>query len=67
MTGDALSYTKWDAGEPSAADMDGTREDYLLLWYRANNATWSYNDMRNDPIAVAPGYRGRLAYICQYD
>ena len=67
VTGDALSYTKWDAGEPSAADMDGTREDYLLLWYRANNATWSYNDMRNDPIAVAPGYRGRLAYICQYD
>ncbi len=67
VTGDALTYTKWDKGEPSAVDMDGTREDYLLLWYRANNDAWFYNDMRNDPVAVAPGYRGKLAYICQYD
>ena len=47
-------------------DMDGTREDYLLLWYRKNQGTWSYNDMRNDPISVAASYRGKLAYICQY-
>ena len=57
----------WDRGEPSAMDMDGTREDYLLLWYRRNEGTWSYNDMRNDPVAVAYSYRGRLAYVCQYD
>ncbi len=67
VTGDALTYTKWDKGEPSAVDMDGTKEDYLLLWYRANIDTWCYNDMRNDPISVAPGYKGKLAYICQYD
>ena len=67
VTGDALSYTQWDKGEPSAVDMDGTREDYLLLWYRTNTQTWSYNDMRNDPISVAPGYKGKLAYVCEYD
>ncbi len=68
VTGDALSYTKWDKGEPSALDMDGTHEDYLLLWYRKNNNTWCYNDMRNDPISVASAtYSGHLAYICQYD
>lgn len=68
VTGDALSYTQWDKGEPSAKDMDGTREDYLLLWYRKNNGTWSYNDMRNDPISVARStYSGKLAYVCEYD
>ena len=67
VTGDALDYTVWDQGEPSAMDMDGTREDYLLLWYRRNEGTWSYNDMRNDPVSVAYSYRGRLAYVCQYD
>ena len=68
VTGDALTYTKWDKGEPSAQDMDGTREDYLLLWYRANTDIWCYNDMRNDPISVArASYSGNLAYICQYD
>ncbi len=62
VTGDALAYTKWDKNEPSAVDMDGTKEDYLLLWYRANNNTWTYNDMRNDPISVAAAtYRGKLA------
>ena len=68
VTGDALSYTKWDRNEPSAVDMDGTKEDYLLLWYRANNDTWTYNDMRNDPISVArTTYSGKLAYVCQYN
>ncbi len=68
VTGDALSYTKWDKNEPSAVDMDGTREDYLLLWYRKNTGTWSYNDMRNDPISVASAtYSGKLAYICEYN
>lgn len=68
VTGEALEYTVWDKGEPSALDQDGTREDYLLLWYRKNVGTWSYNDMRNDPISVVPKtYSGKLAYVCQYD
>lgn len=67
VTGDALDYTVWDQGEPSAVDMDGTKEDYLLLWHRRDLGTWSYNDMRNDPAAVAYSYHGRLAYVCQYD
>ena len=67
VTGEAMEYTVWDKGEPSAMDMDGTREDYLLLWYRKNLGTWSYNDMRNDPASVVASYRGKLAYICQYN
>ncbi len=68
VTGDALTYTKWDRNEPSAMDLDGTREDYLLLWYRANPGVWAYNDMRNDPISVArASYSGKLAYICEYN
>ena len=68
VTGDALTYTKWDKNEPSAVDMDGTREDYLLLWFRKNNGTWTYNDMRNDPISVAwSTYSGKLAYVCEYN
>ena len=66
VTGELMEYTVWDTGEPSAMDMDGTREDYLLMWYRKNLGTWSYNDMRNDPCAVAASYRGKLAYVCQY-
>ena len=68
VTGDALTYTKWDKNEPSAVDMDGTKEDYLLLWYRKNTATWCYNDMRNDPISVARAtYSGKLAYVCEFN
>ncbi len=68
VTGEEMSFSKWDTGEPSAIDMDGTREDYLLLWYRANRNSWTYNDMRNDPISVVPGtYMGKIAYVCQFD
>jgi len=67
VTGELLDYTVWDVDEPSAQDVDGTREDYLLMWYRKNQGVWKYNDMRNDPVAVAPSYRGKLAYVCQYD
>ena len=68
VTGDTLSYTVWDKNEPSALDSDGTREDYLLLWYRKNQGYWSYNDMRNDPVSVAARtYSGKLAYVCEYD
>ena len=68
VTGDTLDFTVWDVNEPSAMDADGTREDYLLLWYRKSAGTWSYNDMRNDPISVVPTtYSGKTAYVCQYD
>lgn len=68
VTGEAMNFSVWDAGEPSAIDADGTREDYLLLWYRAALGSWTYNDMRNDPISVIPAtYSGKVAYICQFD
>lgn len=68
VTGEKMSYFAWDEGEPSAQDADGTPEDYLLLWYRQREGTWTYNDMRNDPISVIPAtYSGKTAYICQFD
>lgn len=68
VTGETMSFARWDDGEPSAVDADGTREDYLLLWYRKQTQTWTYNDMRNDPISVIPAtYSGKVAYICQFD
>lgn len=68
VTGEEVEFFKWDSGEPSVQDADGTPESYLLLWYRANAGYWSYNDMRNDPISVLPRtYSGKTAYICQFD
>lgn len=68
VTGETMSFSAWDNGEPSAIDADGTREDYLLLWYREAQGTWTYNDMRNDPISVIPAtYSGKVAYVCQFD
>ena len=68
VTGDAMEYAAWDTNEPSAFDTDGTKEDYLLLWYRPKVNRWSYNDMRNDPVSLLPAtYGGKTAFICQYD
>ena len=68
VTGDEMEYTAWDLNEPSAHDTDGTPEDYLLLWYRPDRQSWSYNDMRNDPVSLLPGtYGGQTAYVVQYD
>ncbi len=68
VTGETVEFFKWDSGEPSVQDADGTPESYLLLWYRAAAGYWSYNDMRNDPISVLPRtYSGKTAYICQFD
>lgn len=68
VTGETVDFFKWDSGEPSVKDSDGTPENYLLLWYRTAAGQWSYNDMRNDPISVLPRtYSGKTAYICQFD
>ena len=65
VDGTKLGFTRWDAGEPSVMDLDGTREDYLLLWYRANRNSWCFNDMRNDPVSVVASYSGKIGYIFQ--
>ena len=65
VDGTKMNFTRWDAGEPSVMDLDGTREDYLLLWYRANQNRWCFNDMRNDPMSVVASYRGKIGYIFQ--
>lgn len=68
VTGEKVEFFKWDSGEPSVQDADGTPESYLLLWFRQALGEWTYNDMRNDPISVLPRtYSGKTAYICQFD
>ncbi|MBQ4042536.1 MAG: hypothetical protein IJD06_00955 [Clostridia bacterium] len=68
VDGEVMSYAVWDSGEPSAMDADGTREDYLLMWYRPAIGRWTFNDMRNDPISVIPAtYGGKTAYVCQFN
>lgn len=68
VTGEPMSYALWDTGEPSARDADGTREDYLLLWYRPAVGYWSYNDTRNDPVTRLPAtYWGKISYLVEYD
>ena len=68
VNGEPMSYARWDTGEPSAMDADGTREDYLLLWYRPAVGYWSYNDTRNDPVTRLPAtYWGKITYLVEYD
>ncbi|MBR4424789.1 MAG: hypothetical protein IKS66_02445, partial [Oscillospiraceae bacterium] len=68
VTGEPMSYARWDTGQPSAQDADGTAEDYLLLWYRPAVGYWSYNDTRNDPVSRLPAtYLGKICYLVEYD
>ena len=68
-----LTYTQylvmmalWDEGEPSFIDTgDGTEENYIMLW--KVNGRWCYNDSRNDPAGEFWGWRGRLAYVCEFE
>ena len=63
-----MDYAAWDTGEPSGTGSSGNSEDYVLLWDRANNGVWSYNDTVDDPVSLLPRtYRGRTAYVIEYD
>ena len=63
-----ISYYAWGKDEPSAADTDGTPENYGLLWKYGPRTGWIYNDSRNDPVSDFPAaYSGKIAYICEYE
>ena len=63
-----ISYYVWGKDEPSAADTDGTPENYGLLWKYGPRTGWIYNDSRNDPVSDFPAaYSGKIAYICEYE
>ena len=55
----------WANGEPSFIDGDGTSEDYLMLWN--HDGRWSYWDSQNDLAGKYFGWRGRIAYVCEFD
>lgn len=68
VTGELMDFARWDANEPSGTGSSGNSEDYVLLWDRANNGVWSYNDTVDDPVSLLPRtYRGCTAYVIQYD
>lgn len=57
--------TLWADGEPSFIDGDGAAENYILLWN--HDGRWSYWDSRNDIAGDFPGWRGRIAYVCELE
>jgi hypothetical protein len=67
VTGETFSYSKWCEGEPSRIDQDGTNEWYIMLWNVSSLGGWSWNDQRNDPAADVEYFKGRLAYVCEYE
>ncbi|MCL1828397.1 MAG: hypothetical protein FWG32_02760 [Oscillospiraceae bacterium] len=70
VTGEVVEFFAWGRGEPSFRDIDGTPENFLLLWNVnvGGETGWRYNDCRADPAADFPNfYSGRMAFVCEYD
>lgn len=70
ITGEDWTFDCWYPGEPSYLDNDSTLEEYLCLWhakYQGEEIGWTFNDQRNDIIAVLPTAAGKVGYICEYD
>ena len=68
VTGETMNYARWDTNEPSARDIDGTAEDYLIMWMSPTQNIWCFNDTRNDPASILPlRYNGYTCFICQFD
>lgn len=65
ITGETFEYTDWYSGEPSRVDRDGTPERYLCTWNL--NGAWSWNDQRNDVLAVVPSLSGSIGMVIEYD
>ncbi len=61
----------WLPGEPSynGEDAHGNEieEMYVDLFYRSADGRCYLNDVDNDIIAQAPGYKGKIGFICEYD
>ncbi len=70
INGEPVEFFLWDVNEPSGTDLDGTLENYLMLWkvsFDGRNTGWAYNDCRANPAAYKPSrFKGKIAVICQY-
>lgn len=60
-----LQMRLWGEGEPSYIDDTGVAENYLLLWN--HDGRWSYWDSIDDLAGNYPGWRGRVAYVCELE
>jgi serine/threonine protein kinase len=67
ITGEPFDYSIWCENEPSGRDLDGTAESYIMLWYIQRFGGWTWNDQRNDPLAIRPDFKGKLAYVCEFE
>jgi len=71
VTGEEITFFKWDVGEPSGTDRDGTAENYLMLWkisHPGYTGEWRYNDTRDNPVALRPAaYSGKIAFLITFD
>ena len=54
----------WLSGEPSYAD--GDIEEMVIIMF-CINGTWYFNDAPDDILAAVSEYKGKIAYICEYD
>lgn len=63
---DAEAYREyWLEGEPSYQSGD-SQERFVMMFYMSDQERWVWNDTSDDPLAEAPFYEGRIAYICEY-
>jgi hypothetical protein len=70
VNGEPVEFFRWDINEPSGKDLDGTEENYLMLWrvnFDGRTTGWAYNDCRLNPAAYKPSrFKGKIALICQF-
>jgi len=67
VTGEEFSFEAWAQDEPSRVDRDGTSEWYIMLWNIESLGGWTWNDQRNDPVAVVASMADGMGFICEYE
>ncbi|MDR1062031.1 MAG: DUF5050 domain-containing protein [Clostridiales bacterium] len=67
ITGEPFDYENWTENEPSGSDTDGTSENCLMMWHLKDYDRWTWNDQRNNPLAVLPYFAGNIGYVCEYE
>ncbi|MBQ9827256.1 MAG: hypothetical protein IJM62_01085, partial [Lachnospiraceae bacterium] len=67
ITGEEFTYKAFSENEPSGTDKDGTKEQYLMLWYVERLGGWCWNDQRNDPAKEVKKMGESMGFIIEYD
>ncbi len=68
------SSDMWLPGEPSYGTIEEIRgtntfveEDSVSLFYRSSEKKWYLNDVPNDLLAYYDSFKGKIAYVIEYD